>query len=76
MHRKQLEAIALELKLQKPCDLQVYENTTSKWLQGAFDEWTLIVQGFAKVADNLMGNDVNGNRLFKRDRFLALCDYE
>ena len=76
MYRKQLEAIALELKAQKPCNLQVYENTNCKWLQGAFEEWSTIVLGITKVCDNLMGNDTNGNPLFKRDTFLAFCDFE
>lgn len=75
MHRKQLEAIALELARQKPCSLEQYE-TALGWMQGAFDEWSTIVLGIAKVCDNLMGNDANGNRLFKRDKFLALCGFD
>lgn len=76
MHRKQLEAIALELKRQKPCSLEVYQETNSNWQRGTFDEWSTIVLGIAKVCENLMGNDANGNRLFKRDKFLAACNFD
>ena len=50
-----------------------YANAPA-WERGAYDEWATICIGIASTLESLSGNDLNGNRRFKRDRFLTACE--
>ena len=70
MTRKHFEAIAAELRRQDP---RPYDPDKVEWSSGAYCEWATIVLGIADTLSTLAGYDLNGNRRFKRDRFLAAC---
>lgn len=74
VHRKELEAIALELRHQRPLTFSEYQEA-DQWNRGTYDEWATIVLGLCKTFTLLMGYDANGNYLFKRDKFLTACGY-
>jgi hypothetical protein len=73
--RKHFIAIAAELQRQRPANLPEY-GAMSAWEQGAYDEWSTVVLGIASTLSDLAGYDLNGNRRFKRDRFLVACGME
>ena len=64
MTRKHYEAIAYTLRNVRPWSEEPI----------ALAAWNEIVEALAKTLEVDGGFDLNGNRRFKRDRFLAACN--
>jgi len=69
MSRKHFQAIADELRRQRPdaADKNAFDRTP--WEAGTYDEWATVVIGMADVLRSF-------NPGFKRDRFYAACGFE
>jgi hypothetical protein len=68
MSRKHFQAIAEELRRQRP-HLPFGYAASPDWERGAYDEWATVVIGMADVLRSF-------NPGFKRDRFYAACGFE
>lgn len=74
MSRKHFEAIARALRDDaahlasgEPFDYQA----ATAWERGAYDQWCTTVLAVARSLSDMAGFDLNGNRRFKRERFLS-----
>lgn len=78
MSRKHFEAIARALRDDAahlrgagPFDYQ----SATPWEQGAYDQWCTTVLAVTRTLSDAAGFDLNGNRRFKRERFLSAVGF-
>lgn len=78
MSRKHFEAIAMALR-DDAAHLNGSEpfeyEAASPWEQGAYDQWCTTVLAVTRTLSDASGSDLNGNRRFKRERFLSAVGF-
>ncbi len=72
MTRKHFIAIAAALADARP-DSRFTPGTSDEQISTYWQQWAVDVLRITQTLETICGFDLNGNRRFKRDRFLAAC---